>query len=702
MTSLEKPDILLVGCNPADTAFVCKALAVPGERGLAVRGVHQFPDALLHLHQGSIQAIIFDLESSQDCGLAAFEHLLTAARRIPILILCDAATEPLARQAVERGAKDYILKSHLQEFRLCRAVRALIERQLAEESAHSQQQCAEATLSCTGEAVLIFDNSGHITYLNASAELMTGWSLMEARGHAAAEVFRIVDSVTRQPAGDTFRSLQSDDRQGPPIFNGILLRRDGSETAISNSSASTRNRDGEVTGGVLVFHDMGAVRMKVTKLSHLAQHDVLTDLPNRLLLKDRITQAISFAARYRHQLAIMFVDLDYFKKINDNWGHAIGDKLLQSVSSRILACVRRSDTVSRHGGDEFIVLLSQVEHAEDAVFIARKILSSLAAPYSIEQKHLYINASIGVSTYPGDGQDAETLIQRADTAMYDAKKLGRNNCQFFKADMQARVQDWQSLEGNLRIALDHSEFTLHYQPKVNLTTTEVSGVEALLRWKHPERGVIQPMDFVPIAEESGLIVPIGQWVLQEACRQARAWMDAGLPPVRMAVNVSAVEFMSRDFLAGVRAALSATGVAPQNLELELTETVLMQDANGAMATLKALKSIGVQLAVDDFGTGYSSFTYLRKFPLDCLKVDRSFVSELSPESGNAAILHAMINIGKSLGHRVVAEGVETQSQLDFLQQSGCTEGQGYFFCHPVIAEKFAEFLELGVRESVVH
>ncbi len=726
MNFVESASVLLVACNAADAQLISKSLTLSEEFPAAfpaevpaevpaqspgdvtagdrftVRGVKKVSDALRHIQQASIQAIIFDMEGSHARDLTDFERLLAAARRIPILVLCDSSTEPLARQAVARGAKDYILKSHLQEFRIRRAVRALVEQQIAEESAHRQQQRAEATLSCTGDAVLVCDNAGLVTHLNASAELMTGWSLEEARGHASSEVFKIVDGVTGQPASNPRGISPSAGQQGPPIFKGLLLRRDGSETAVSNSSAPTRDRDGQVTGGVVVFHDTGTARLKTPKLSHLAQHDLLTDLPNRLLLNDRITQAISFAARYRNQLAVMFVDLDYFKKINDTWGHAVGDKLLQSVSSRILACVRRSDTVSRHGGDEFIVLLSQVQHAEDAVFIARKILSSLAAPYTIEQKHLYINASIGVSTYPGDGQDAETLIQRADTAMYDAKKLGRNNCQFFKADMQARVQDWQSLEGNLRSALDHREFTLHYQPKVDLKTTEVSGVEALLRWNHPERGLIQPMDFVPVAEESGLIVPIGQWVLQEACRQARAWMDAGLPTVRMAVNVSAVEFMSRDFVPGLRAALLATGVEPCNLELELTETVLMQDATGALATLKALKSIGVQLAVDDFGTGYSSFSYLRKFPLDSLKVDRSFVTEISPESGNAAILNAMINIGRSLGHRVVAEGVETQSQLDFLQHSGCTEGQGYFFCHPVIAEKFAEFLESGVTETAVH
>ncbi|MEQ1472967.1 MAG: diguanylate cyclase, partial [Candidatus Acidiferrum sp.] len=491
MTSLEESDILLVGCNSADTRHISKALTVSG-KGFIVHSVNKFSEALRYIQQSSTQAIIFDMDCSRPPRLSDFEPLLAAARRIPILVLCSAATEALARQAVERGAKDYIVKTHLQEFRLRRAVSALIERQIAEESAYLQQQCAEATLSCTGDGVLICDNAGLVTHLNASAELMVGWSLEEARGHSSTEVFTIVDRVTRQPAGDPLGTRPAGDRHGPPTFNGIMLRRDGSETAVSNCSAPTRDRDGHITGAVVVFRDTGTVSLKPPKLLHLAQHDTLTDLPNRLLLNDRITQAISFAGRYHKQLAVMFVDLDYFKKINDTWGHAVGDKLLQSVSSRILACVRRSDTVSRHGGDEFIVLLSQVEHAEDAVFIARKILSSLAAPYSIEQKHLYINASIGVSTYPGDGQDAETLIQRADTAMYDAKKLGRNNCQFFKADMQARVQDWQSLEGNLRNALDHGEFTLHYQPKVDLKTTEVSGVEALLRWKHPERGVIQP------------------------------------------------------------------------------------------------------------------------------------------------------------------------------------------------------------------
>jgi diguanylate cyclase (GGDEF)-like protein/PAS domain S-box-containing protein len=598
--------------------------------------------------------------------------------------------------------RTYFLKSRLEEFRLTRAVHAMVERKAGQEAVFVQQERADVTLSCTGDAVLVTDVDGRVTHMNKPAEILTGWSREEALGHSLGEVFEVIDGATREPAGNPLAVAVAGKNSLPLTANCVLVRRDSSEVGIENSTAHTRDRHGNVTGAIIAFRDVSVARAKTLELSHRAQHDFLTDLPNRALLTDRITQAISFAARYSKQLAVMFVDLDNFKKINDSLGHAIGDKLLQSVASRLVACVRRSDTVGRQGGDEFVVLLSQVEHGEDAVFIARKILSSLGASYSIDQKHLDINASIGVSTYPGDGQDAETLVHKADTAMYDAKKLGRNNCQFYRADMQARVLERQSLEGGLRCALGRNEFTLHYQPKISLKTGEITGVEALLRWKHPERGLLPPLQFVPIAEESGLIVPIGQWVLLEACRQAREWIDAALPPVRMAVNVSVLQFMAKDFLSGVRAALISTSVDPHNLELELTETVLMHDAESAVETLHALKAIGVQLAVDDFGIGCSSFSYLRRFPLDALKVDRTFISEISNGEENDPILSAMINIGKSLKHRVVAEGVETREQIHFLQKHGCSEGQGYFFCRPIVAEEFAEFLKGGVRGSAVH
>jgi diguanylate cyclase len=437
-------------------------------------------------------------------------------------------------------------------------------------------------------------------------------------------------------------------------------------------------------------------------MSHLAQHDSLTGLPNRVLFNDRLRQAISLAIRQEKQLAVMFVDLDEFKKINDSLGHGVGDKLLQSVAGRLVNCVRRTDTVSRLGGDEFMVLLSQVEREEDAALSARKILRALAAPHTVDNKNLDISVSIGVSTYPSDGPDAETLMNKADTAMYEAKKHGRNNYQFFRRDMQVRLADRQLLEADLRYALGRNEFLLHYQPKLNLQTGQIIGVEALIRWAHPQRGIVSPGQFVPIAEECGLILPIGRWVLLEACKQARAWSDSGLGIVPVAVNVSAAEFTDKDFISGVRAVLIATGVEPWNLELELTESVLMQDAESTVRTLGALKAMGVTLAIDDFGTGYSSFTYLRRFPVDALKLHQSFVHEITEHPEDATIVSAMINIGISLKQRVIAEGVETRAQLKFLQSHGCTEGQGYYFSRPIAAGRAGKLLQAGIREGVVH
>jgi diguanylate cyclase (GGDEF)-like protein/PAS domain S-box-containing protein len=697
-----KKSVLLIECHPADARLITNALQNDVQDGLQVESIKKLSDGVERIHKGGVRGVIVDIEMPNGKGVAAFEKLRGAAPHLPILILSGEKDENVAKQAVDRGAHDYLLKSNFDHFRLRRAVHLMIERHATEEKAYLQQRCAELTLACTGDAVIISDSARRVTHLNGPAELLTGWSQAEAQGHSLNEILGVAACDNQVTSAHTPSMASGANKDSPCSDTAILVRRDGIELNIKNCSGYIRDREGNVTGTVAVLHDLGAVRKQTLELSHAAQYDFLTGLPNRSLVNDRITQAISFAARYTKQLAVMFVDLDLFKRINDSLGHATGDTLLQQVAIRIVACVRRSDTVARIGGDEFVVLLSQVGHEEDAVFIARKILTSLAAPYLIDQKQLQINASIGVSTYPGDGTDSETLIHRADTAMYEAKKLGRNNCQFFRPEMQARVLEWQSLEGNLRCALECNEFMLVYQPKIDLSTGEISGVEALLRWNHPERGQIQPLKFVPIAEESGLIVPIGQWVLLEACRQSRAWIDAGLPPVRIAVNVSALQFAAKDFLSSVRAALISTGIDPSNLELELTETVLMQDAESAVQTLRALKAIGVQLAVDDFGVGYSSFSYLRKFPLDALKVDRSFINDISSNPDNAMILGALINIGKSLKHRVVAEGVETQEQLHFLRQEGCSEGQGYFFCRPVIAEKFAEFLERGVTESIVH
>jgi len=568
-----------------------------------------------------------------------------------------------------------------------------------------ENEVANVTLDSIGEAVLRADAQGKVTYLNRKAEEMTGWRREEARGRPMADVLRLIESAGGPAVANAAGIAVQEDqarKETADCTNCILVRRDGFECEIERKVTPIQDQDGAVTGAVVAFHDVSAARAKSAEMSHLAQHDSLTDLPNRVLFNDRLTQAIALAERQGKQLAVMFVDLDHFKMINDSLGHDVGDKLLQSVAGRLLACVRRSDTVSRLGGDEFVVLLAQVEQAEDAAYSARKILRALAAPHIIDNKSLDTNVSIGVSTYPSDGQDAEGLMNRADNAMYEAKEHGRNNYQFFRHEMHARLAERQSLEADLRYALGRNEFLLHYQPKLSLQTGGITGVEALLRWLHPQRGIINPAQFVPIAEECGLIVPIGQWVLLEACKQAQAWKDSGLGVVPVSVNVSAAEFGSKDFLSGVRAVLIATGVEPEHLELELTESVLMRDAEAAVVTLVKLKTMGVQLAIDDFGTGYSSFTYLRRFPADALKLHQSFVQEVTADPADAAIVSAMINLGRSLKQRVIAEGVETRAQLKFLQHHGCGEGQGFYFSPPVLAEQAGRLFKDGIQAGLVH
>ena len=431
------------------------------------------------------------------------------------------------------------------------------------------------------------------------------------------------------------------------------------------------------------------------QLDHLVHHDVLTGLPNRILLQDRLIQAMESACRQGRQLAVMFMDLDQFKHINDSLGHAIGDKLLQSVAQRLMGCVRHSDTISRQGGDEFVVLLPYIENPESAGVCAQKMLATLALPHRIDQHELHISVSIGISIYPNDGQDAETQIKNADIAMYQAKENGRNNYKFFEQDMNARAVQRQSVEVSLRRALKRQEFVLHYQPKINLQSGAIVGVEALIRWQHPEQGLLLPAQFVSIAEDCGLILPIGRWVLREACLQARSWQQAGLPPIIVAVNISALEFRDKDFLENIRAVIEKTGLEPRYLELELTESILMQDAASTDSMLHALANFGVKLAIDDFGTGYSSLSYLKLFPINTLKIDQSFVNKMCSNLDDAAIVSAVTSMGKSLKLCVIAEGVESSEQSAFLLAQHCDEGQGYYFGCPMVAEALATLLQTG-------
>ena len=441
-----------------------------------------------------------------------------------------------------------------------------------------------------------------------------------------------------------------------------------------------------------------AARRMSLQMAHSAEHDFLTGLPNRMLFNDRVSQAIALASRRKKRVAVLFLDLDGFKHVNDSLGHPVGDRLLQSIAKRLAGCVRDADTVSRQGGDEFVVLLSEIDRPEDAAITARRMLQSVADVHPIDLHDLHITTSIGVSVYPDDGQDAETLVRNADTAMYQAKENGRQSFQFFLQAMNVRAVERQSLEEGLRRALERGEFVLHYQPKVQLRTGAIVGAEALIRWTHPARGVVPPAKFIPVAEDCGLILPLGNWVLREACQQAQAWARAGLPPTTMAVNVSAVEFRAERFVAGVFDILGETGLDPALLELEMTESVLMTSADTVAKLLLTLRERGIRVSVDDFGTGYSSLSYLRKFRVDALKIDQSFVRQISTDGDDTTIVAAVISMARSLKLRVIAEGVETTEELKFLHGQHCDEAQGYLFSRPVPAEQFAALLECGIPE----
>lgn len=528
------------------------------------------------------------------------------------------------------------------------------------------------------------------------------------RFHAVNEAYaRIVGKPATQMLGQTVfqiwpeslaRQFQAHDeevlRTGEPHHVEMEIPdQDGKPHILDYLRVPVRDEDGQVVGTAGVARDITGRKQAEARIRYLAEHDALTDLPNRTLLNTRLAEAIAHSVGEQAQMALLFLDLDHFKNINDSLGHELGDKLLQQVAERLGQMLDERDTISRPGGDEFAILLAHCGDAAMIGRIAQRLLDGVAQPFLVDGHELVLSASIGISVYPYDGADLGTLMKNADAALFTAKAAGRNNYQFFTAEMNARVFERLSLENSLRKALGRKELVLHYQPQVEVKSGRLVGFEALLRWRHPDMGLISPARFIPIAEETNLILPIGEWVLAEACFQLMAWQAQGLPATSVAVNLSAVQFRQRNLVDIVARVLAESGLPPERLELEITESLLMEDTERAIQVLHDLKALGVRLSLDDFGTGYSSLSYLKRFPLDKIKIDQSFVRDLTRDPGDAAIIQAIIAIASKLGMGVIAEGVETREQLDYLNRHDCPEVQGFLFSPAVAAAEVPGFFD---------
>lgn len=695
--------VLIVTDSAATSVTLKEVLSSAADFPFSVHASDRLASALASISSLEPDLILVDLFLADSDGVETFELLRRTAPYTPVVVLCSAATQRVAQEAVRLGASGFLREDDLQSALVVQYLRTVMERHRCEESLLVERQRVDEALNAVTDALVCTDNEGKVTRMNAAAEAMAACLAVDARGRQLGELIPLLDAETRQPLSDNAADkLEQSAERGPRTLrrrNVLLVRPDTEDSEIEATTISLFDRRGRPDGEVLVLHDISAALAMYREMSHLVAHDLLTGLPNRRCFDERLTQCVAMARRRGTQLDVLSLDLDNFKHINDSLGHAVGDRLLQSVGLRLLACAHHSDMVSRQGGDEFRILLADDKNGEGATVLAEKILAALAAPHVIDEQELHITASIGISLFPANATEPGMLIQHADTAMYHAKSDGRNTFQFFDTQMNVRARERQSVESDLRNALVRNEFELYYQPKVNLRTGEITGAEALIRWQHPRRGLLLPDQFVRIAEDAGLIAAIGSWALLQACREAKKWSTLR-PSISIAVNVSALEFRNKSFVKEVRRVLQQTGLPPKCLELELTETVLMRNANSSTEVLHELKKMGVRLAVDDFGTGYSSLSYLQRFPIDILKIDQSFVQNIQGTGARGAIVSAVIGLGAGLRQRVIAEGVETQEQFAFLDAQNCEEGQGFYFSRPLQAEQFVALLETGIAPAV--
>ncbi len=652
-------------------------------------------DALALTLEHDFVLVLLDVQMPGMDGYEVLEMMSweEKTRYIPVIfITANYADEQHKLKGYEYGAVDYLYKP-INERILLSKVKVFLELYQERQNFKHLMQRHQSILEAAGEGIFELNTDGHISFMNPAAAQLLGYSTEELQGHHISKVIINSDETSTPPAWEdtelyqtcsTGNVLRHDD--------ALFLKADHEQLPIEYSATPLLEDNNGYRGIVIVFTDITLRKTVEEQLTHLALYDHLTQLPNRHMFEKTINQSIARAKRHNRSMALMFLDLDHFKNINDTLGHDIGDLLLQGVADRLKTCIRASDTVARLGGDEFAVILDEVEHAEDASVVAEKILEVLAPPFNLNNHEVFASTSIGIATYPSCGDSAITLTKNADISMYEAKQQGRNNYRFFTSDMTAQNMHRLNLAHSLRRALERDELFLCYQPKYSVVNTEIKGMEALMRWNHPHLGLVSPTEFIPIAEETGLILALGEWVLQQACLQNKAWQDAGLLEERVAVNVSTTQLMQNELITQVKQALNKADLDPCYLELELTESSVMTNAPNCAKALIELHDLGVHISIDDFGTGYSSLSYLKTLPVDTLKIDQSFVRDVAYDPDDASIVKSIIALAHNMELNVIAEGVETKQQLDFLAENGCDQIQGYYYSKPLPADEFKKLL----------
>ena len=697
--------ILIVDDNPANLAVAVDHLE---DHGYDVAVAQGGEEALQRAEFVQPDLILLDVMMPGMDGFETCRRLKAngVTQPIPVIFMTALADIHDKVAAFAAGGVDYVSKPFQIEELLARvethlALRATQQRLAAQNAALEEEiearRGAEVALQASevryrrlfetaNDGIVLLDfETGHVTDANPAIVTMLGHDHAQLLGRKLWELEPFKDV----PSCRTILS-ELQDRDNVQSDHWVLTTGDGTSIDIemvSNLYQADRTRIVQCN-----IRNITDRKEAEARIRYMALHDALTGLPNRILLEDRLTHAIARARRNQTRVAVLMLDLDHFKHINDSLGHHVGDELLEAVATRLRGCLRESDTAARLGGDEFVISLADIASSEGAETVAMKILALLTEPFEVENRKLHIGGSIGISLYPGDGEDSGSLLRAADTAMYDAKQNGRNIHRFFTPALNEAAQLRHSLTNDAHQACARGEFVLHYQPQVDIEGGKITGLETLLRWNHPEHDLISPALFIPLLEELGLMVEIGQWVLRSACRQNAQWQAAGLPPVRMAVNLSAQQFYRGDIVRTVKEALDESGLAPEWLELELTESLTLDDTETTLRIMRELKQLGVSLSLDDFGTGWSSLSYLRRFPIDRIKIDRSFMRDVTTHPNAAAVVHSILNLAKSLGLGCIAEGVETAEQLDYLQKQLCSEIQGFLFSKPLPAWELAALL----------